>query len=71
MRTVAGWRAPEFDEDDIVDPKDAIILLNPDYVEFSATVTDPVDYNRAQPRTVPGHMPDPQLPGGGCWPRCH
>lgn len=60
-----------FDPDDIVDPNVTIMLMDPDYVEFSGTVTSPVDYNEAQPRTVPNGLPDPQMPGGGCWPGCY
>ncbi len=67
--TMAGWRPISGDPDDIRDPNETIMLIDPDYSDHSGQVFDPPQIDKAQPETRPD-LPNPLMNGGGCWPKC-
>lgn len=69
IRTMAGWRPISGDPDDIRDPNETIMLIDPDYPDYNGQVYDPPQIEKAQPETRPD-LPNPVLNGGGCWPKC-
>ncbi len=69
IRTVAGWRPISGDPEDIRDPNETIMLIDPDYPDYKGQISDVPQILKAQPELHP-NLPNPLLDGGGCYPRC-
>lgn len=69
VRTVAGWTAIEVDPETLRDPNETIILVDPEYADPQAHISDVPQTIKAQPELHPG-LPNPLLDGGGCYPKC-
>jgi hypothetical protein len=69
VRTVAGWSSIEADPATLRDPNKTIILIDPEYADMKADISNPPQIDTAQPELHPG-LPNPLLDGGGCFPKC-
>ncbi len=69
VRTVEGWTAIEVDPETLRDPNETIMLIDPDYPDMKADISNPPRIDTAQPELHPD-LPNPLLNGGGCWPKC-
>lgn len=69
IRTMAGWQPISGDPEDIRDPNETIMLIDPEFSDYSGQVFDAPQINKAQPERHP-NLPNPLLGGGGCLPKC-
>jgi hypothetical protein len=69
IRTMAGWRPISGDPEDIRDPNETIILIDPEFSDYSGQVFDAPQIDIAQPELRPD-LPNPLRDGGGCMPKC-
>jgi hypothetical protein len=69
VRTVAEWSAIETDPSTLTKPRDLVVLIDPEYSDYSTTLSGPPTIDTAQPETRPD-LPNPQEPGT-CKPYCN
>lgn len=59
--TVQGHEPPTVDPDGIENPRDLIVLIDPEYADYGGIVQDVPRVDKAQPETRPD-LPNPQMP---------
>ncbi|MGN6152186.1 MAG: thrombospondin type 3 repeat-containing protein [Lysobacteraceae bacterium] len=59
--TVQGHEPPTFDPDGLQKPRDLIVLIDPEYGNYSGMIQDAPRVTTAQPETRPD-LPNPQVP---------
>ncbi len=68
VRTAAGREPPTVDPKGLRNPRETIVLIDPEYADYTSNIQDPARHNIAQPETHPG-LPNPQV-SAGCKPFC-